>query len=570
MTETILQRIAAAVGRRPQHPAVVYVREHDEDEVLTYGGLADRAAAIAARLRETCEPGDRALLMYPSGTEFVAAFLGCLLARVIAVPAPLPGHFQYQRTRISAIAQDAGARVALTSAGGVTDVGQWAAADGGRVAVHATDAWCGAGDWELPDGVEGADVALLQFTSGSTGDPKGVVVTHANLSHNTACIERVYGLTSQTPVGGWIPLYHDMGLMGQLLPALVLGATAVLLSPTAFAKRPRMWLQTISRHRVHYSASPDFGYELCLDRMTDADVATLDLSCWKVAANGSEPVIASTLRAFTERFSPVGFDGAAFTPSYGMAEATVYVSGEPDPRPLTRSVSGAALEAGRLVAASGDDDATEVVNCGRPDDFTCRVVDPVTLRVLPEGEVGEIWLAGPSVGAGYWGRPDATAEQFEAHTAEGEGPFLRTGDLGALVDGGLYVTGRAKEVVIIHGRNIYPQDVEHSIRAELRELASLSGAAFAVADDAGRDAMVVLHEVRGRRDGEALRSLMMSIQQLVARDFGVVPSEVHLLRPGAVRKSTSGKVQRTTMRELHLAQELAPVASWSRPVGATR
>lgn len=546
----LLRRHAA---ERPDDPAVTFVHDADVEDgarTLTYARLDEEARRVAAALRQWCKVGDRALLLHPPGLAFVTAFLGCLYAGVVAVPSPMPGQFQYQQRRTTRIVQDAGVGLVLTDTGRLDEVREWIEAGGLGLPAEASDAagFGEAGAWRDPRTSRDA-LTLLQYTSGSTGDPKGVMVDGANLLHNVDSLRRALGLTRETGFGGWIPLYHDMGLMGQLLPGLFLGSRCTLMSPMAFLKRPHQWLGLIDKYEVGYSAAPNFAYELCLRRVTDAQLARLDLSGWRFAANGSEPVQASTLRDFAERFAPAGFNASSLAPCYGLAEATVFVSGLAGRPPRIEPVDPDSLEKRVVERARPDGPARELVGCGDAADYDVRIVD-AEHRTLPEGSTGEVWLRGPSVARGYWGRDDATAATFGGRTAEGDGPFLRTGDLGTILDGELYVTGRIKELLIVHGRNLYPHDLEHELRLRHPPLAALAGAAFTV--PVPHEEVVVLHEVRGRFDHAGYVELAAAMRATLSREFGVRAAGLVLLRPGAVHKTTSGKVQRAQMRRLFL------------------
>lgn len=558
---SVLHLLRRHAVRRADHAAVTYVHDHDAADgadTLSYAELDAEARRVASWLQDRCEPGDRVLLLHPPGLPFVTAFLGCLYAGVVAVPSPMPGQFQYQQRRVTKIASDARVRAALTDTGQLEEVRQWIEAEelGLTVAASDTPDFGDAEKWRDP-GAQAHDLVLLQYTSGSTGDPKGVMVDHANLLHNADSLRRSLGLTEDTNFGGWIPLYHDMGLMGQLLPGLFLGSSCVLMSPIGFLKRPHQWLAMIDRYDLGYSAAPNFAYELCVRRVTDAQLAKLDLSRWQFGANGSEPIQASTLRDFAERFAPAGFRAGTLAPCYGMAEATVFVSGRATRPPRIEPVDLEALEKHVLEAPRPGRPTRELVGCGDAPDFDVRIVDPADHRVLPDGTTGEIWLRGPSVAAGYWQQPEATEATFRARTADGEGPYLRTGDLGALLDGELYVTGRSKDLLIVHGRNLYPHDIEHELRLQHAPLATLSGTAFTV--PMPQEEVVVLHEIRGRFTEEQLRELTVEMRATISREFGVRTAGLVLLRPGAVRKTTSGKVQRSEMRGLFLEGALTPV-----------
>ncbi|MGA4844601.1 fatty acyl-AMP ligase [Streptomyces sp. G45] len=535
---------------------------------LTYAEFDARARRVAVWLRGRVEPGERVLLLYPAGLDFMTAFFGCLYAGAVAVPSSLPGRFRHERYRVGRIAGDSGAAVVLTDAATLADVEAWAAEEElAGLRILATDApgaldGADADAWTMPP-TGHATLAVLQYTSGSTGDPKGVMITHGNLLRNAQSIATAFELDATTRFGGWIPHFHDMGLMGLIIPPLLLGSSTVVMSPSAFLKRPHHWLRMIDKFDVVFSAAPDFAYELCHRRVTDAQLADLDLSRWRCAGDGSEPVRAAVVERFTKRFAPAGFAVEALSPCYGMAEATLFVAGSPSLAPLVRRVDAAALERHEFRPVEpGEAGGREMVSCGVPQGVEVIVVDPATREVRPEGGVGEIWLRGDTVGQGYWRREQVNEEQFRAVTSDGDGGYLRTGDLGVLYEGDLYVTGRIKDTLILRGRNLYPQDIEHEVRVHHPQLGQLAGACFAVpaqGPNGGQDVLVVTHEVRGVKDPERQRELAEAVRLTVAREFGAPIGGVLLLRPGAVRKTTSGKVQRSAMRELFTTGALEPV-----------
>ncbi|GGK73217.1 AMP-binding protein [Mangrovihabitans endophyticus] len=532
-------------------------------EHISYAELDRRARGVAAWLAARLPTGSRVLLVYPP-VGFITGFLGCLYAGMIAVPAPLPGNYRHERRRVRRIAADAGVAAVLTDVRSLATVIEWTrqheltqppvlATDGPDVADPGT--WPGTGP--APD-----SLALLQYTSGSTGEPKGVMVGHDNLLANAALMARTLHIAPGTRFGGWAPHYHDMGLMAQTLPALLRGSTCVLLSPGAFVRRPVRWLQAIDRYDIGWSAAPNFGYELCTRRISAADMATVDLSRWRHAVNGSEPVRADTMAAFADHAAVAGFRPESASSCYGLAEATVFVSGAPPRTPTVARVDSQALANLEFRAAGPDDAARRLPGNGSAAGYDVRVVDPVTRAVLPPGRIGELWLRGPSVARGYWGNAGATEETFRARTADADGGFLRTGDLGLVDDGEIYVTGRMKEMMVLHGRNLYPQDIEQELRAHHPELGNI-GAAFSVETSAtdDREALVVTHELRERIPGPGLRDLAVGMRQTVTREFGVGAAGIVLLRRGHVRRTTSGKIERSAMRKMFLAGELEALHS---------
>ena len=501
------------------------------------------------------------LLPYVAGPQFVADLLACLYAGLVPVPVPAADGQRDHLDRTAGILADSGATAVLTDLAGLPVVRE--RLEPGRIAVLATDdpdrpkvePW-----W--PTGPAEHDLALLQYTSGSTSDPKGVMVGQDNLVHNLGLMRRAHGWNADTRFGSWLPGYHDMGLIAMLLAPLYLGGSVVLMPATDFLKRPRGWLELIDRYDVTVSCAPNFAYELCARRIDPEQAAELDLSRWQQACNGAEPVDAHTLARFRRRFAVAGFRAETFLPGYGMAETTLYVCGAPASQPpLIRRVNPVALQQDRLEPGEKPVDLDDVpdetggpgqllVSCGVvADDLDVRVVDPDSGRVRADGDIGEIWVRGGSVARGYWRRPEETARSFGARTADGQGGFLRTGDLGALLDGQLYVTGRLKEMLILNGRNLYPHDVEREVSRIDPAFTGRPACVFAVA---GRqEEMVVIQEIRGRgleaADRERLARL---IRTTLSRRFGVRVGNVVLVRPGRIRRTTSGKLQRGRMRTL--------------------
>ena len=559
----IVTLIRQHVGERPDAKAVGFLADPDDIRggvvSLTYEQLDREVRGYAAWLQERLPAGSRVLLLHPNGLDFVKAFFGCIYAGMIAVPAPLPGRYRHHQHRVATISANADVSAVLTTSAQLCEVRDWAQACGLEHLLIAAGDEPGFGDpagW-IPASPDRATIALLQYTSGSTGDPKGVVVTHDNILYNLDASARRLRWPGDWRVGGWIPLYHDLAVQGLLNMAVLRGTHALLMEPTSFVRRPVRWLQTIAEHDIQVTFAPTFAYELCLDRVTDEQVAALDLSGWRIAGNASEPVNPAVLAAFAKKFAPAGFRLESFAPIYGMAEATGYVTGEAGRVPVVRAVDLVALASGRLAEPAPGEQVREIVGCGTPNDACdIRVVDPETSRVRPDGWLGEIWIRGRSVSPGYWKHADSA---FAAVTADGEAGFLRTGDLGVLEDGELYVHGRLKETLMVDGRSLYPHDVEQELRARHPELgkcgAVFSGQATG-ADDA--QGVVVTHEVtNAARD--RLPELSVELRRTVGRRFGVQVSAVLLLRPGAVLRTTSGKIRRSAMRELFHEGKLAAI-----------
>jgi amino acid adenylation domain-containing protein len=528
---------------QPEREAFIFLGDGEEEGArLTWAELEDRARAIALELRASLAPGDRALLLYPPGLEFIAAFFGCLYAGVVAVPAYPPRLNDRAQTRLRAMARDAEPRAALTTstilAGlrSLPPLPELAA-----LRWIATEELSGA-DADLP-APDAEAVAFLQYTSGSTATPKGVMVTHANLLHNERMIGEAFAQDEDSVVVGWLPLYHDMGLIGNVLQPLHAGGRCVLMAPVAFLQKPLRWLTAISRYRGTTSGGPNFAYELCARRISPEQREGLDLSSWRVAFNGAEPVRAETLERFAAAFAPCGFRREVFYPCYGLAEATLFVSGGTP---------------GREPRISEAEDR-QLVSCGHAwGDQRIAVVDPETTIEREPGQVGEIWISGPSVARGYWRNPEATEHDFQARLAgSGEGPFLRTGDLGLFREGELYVTGRIKDLIILRGRNHYPQDLELTAERSHPDLRPGCGAAFSV-EAGGEERLVVVQEVERQRRKD-FEELTAAIRRAVAEEHEVQAHEVVLVRAGSVPKTSSGKIQRRLCRELYLTGNLSVV-----------
>ncbi len=536
-----------------------------ESETLTYSGLDRRARRIAARLQELMAPGDRAVLLYPPGLELIAALFGCFQAGVVAVPS-YPPRPHRANTRLRTIVQESQPAMVLTTSPILArreplacEISQlaavcWAATD--ALEDGLVERW-----WPAP--LDPESVALLQYTSGSTADPKGVMVSHRNFLANERLIQSLCGHTEATIFVGWLPLYHDMGLMGNVLQPLFVGGHCVLMAPSAFLQRPVRWLEAITRYRATTSGGPNFAYDLCVDRIAPEQRAGLDLASWSVAFNGSEPVRADTLERFAAAFAPHGFRRKAFFACYGMAEATLMVTGSDLDRPaVTAEVDGAALAGHRVATApAGAPGSRRLVSSGRvAGEHRVLIVDPVSREACSGDRVGEIWVAGPSVAGGYWDRPEQTAATFRAELAGAPGRevaeirWLRTGDLGFVTDGELFVTGRLKDLVIIRGQNHYPQDIELTAERSHPALLPGSSAAFAVDLD-GKERLVVVVERQPRsRDGVA--QVAPAVRGAVVAEHHVQIHALVLARAGAVPKTTSGKVRRSACRELFLAGEL--------------
>ena len=532
-----------------------------EGVTWTYGELDRRARTIAARLEEEGLREERAVLLFPPGLDYVAAFLGCLFAGVTAVPAYPPG--SRGRERLEAIFDDARPRAVLTTDSVRNRVARLFGDDGpppvSWIETERVEAAAHEG-WQPPD-LSPDGLAFLQYTSGSTALPRGVRVTHASLLHNEELIGRAFGVHEGSVVVGWLPLYHDMGLIGNVLQPLHAGARCVLMPPLSFLERPRRWLEAISRHGGTISGGPDFAFDLCVRKVGSEERTGLDLSSWVVAFNGSEPVRDRTLARFAAAFEPHGFRRTAFFPCYGLAEATLFVAGGSLARPgALRTVDGGELNAHRVVPVPGHDpSARALVACGEAQGgLDVRIVDPATRCPAPAGRVGEIWVQGPSVAAGYWER-GADGTTFGAALAgEDGGRYLRTGDLGFLLDGRLFVTGRLKDLVILRGRNHYPQDLEASAAAAHPGVRAGRCAAFSI-EAGGEERLVVVAEVDRVSRGEA-DTIAAELRGAVAAEHEVQVWDAVVVAPGQVPLTSSGKLRRRACRQAYLGGRLRILA----------
>jgi acyl-CoA synthetase (AMP-forming)/AMP-acid ligase II len=554
-------------------------RTATSDQSIDYGELHQRARRVAAHLQAARMVGERALLVYPPGLDFVIAFYGCLAAGVIAVPTrpPHPARLERELPALLGIARNAEARVVLISSS-MRSVADGLAArfpDLGSLRWVTTDDLVGGLEerWQRPT-LAPTGTAFIQYTSGSTTTPRGVIVSHRSLTHNLSAIKRLFESSARSQGVIWLPPYHDMGLIGGILHPLFCGFPVALMSPVSFLQRPLRWLEAVSRLRGTISGGPNFAYDLCVRSVSPEDCAGLDLSSWDVAFNGAEPIGHATLRRFAEHFAPCGFRFEAFYPCYGLAEATLIVSGglKASP-PVVASVAASTNEGDAVVdEPAGHHVEQVVVGCGRTLlDQEIAIVDPVSCRrCLPE-QIGEIWVAGRSVADGYWNRPQETVATFQARLADtGEGPFLRTGDLGFFKGDELFVAGRLKDLIILDGSNHYPQDIEATVESCHPALEPHGSAAFTVVA-AGAEHLIVVAEIArsylgdvpGPPDWERLAS---TIRSAVSRNHGLRVREVVLVRIRSVPKNGAGKIQRFLCRSAYLSDLLSVLWRERQPV----
>ncbi len=520
---------------------------------VTYAELDRQARVIGGYLQNQGASGQPVLLAHPPGLALIAGFLGCLYAGAIAVPTfPPRTRRQKPDQRFRSVATDSRATLILTTSANRPNAAQVRALGADQAALR----WSTTDDlpddfattWRAPH-IAPETLALLQYTSGSTSTPKGVMIGHGNLIHNASMIYSGLANTPENRLVNWVPPYHDMGLMGGIIQPLYAGFPAILMAPLDFLRQPVRWLRAMSHYRATASSGPNFAYDLCVSQIALHERVNLDLSSWQAAFNGAEPIRADTLERFTAAFAPCGFRRSTFYPCYGLAESTLIVSGAPLQSPQANA------------SALADPAPRSLVSSGRPlGGQTVHIVDPDRLTTCPPGQTGEIWISGASVAHGYWNRPSDTQEVFHAQRLDGDdGPFLRTGDLGLMQAGELYVTGRLNDLIIIHGRNYYPHDIELTAGQQHPALQPGAGAAFTIERD-GQNLLIVAQEMkRTARHLPEIDALIQMIRQAVAEEYQLSVHAVVLLKPGGIPKTTSGKIQRQRCRAQYMAGDLPVV-----------
>ena len=540
-TRFLLEREAQCDGQ----PAYRFIMRADADPVeWTYGTLVARAKTIAAALQRRQLMKERVLILCAIGEDYVSTLFGCMLSGAIAVPCT-PVKASRNQSKILQIIQNSTPTLIVCDKPSAPKMrtlldsfGLYEIEVADPVQLLDED-----GVWVRP-AIAGGDIAFLQYTSGSTSAPKGVIVTHSNILANLAAITDKFGLTRATRGLVWLPPYHDMGLVGGILNPVFVGYPITLLAPLIFIQKPVRWLELISRYRITASGGPNFGYQACVDRIQDAECAGLDLGCWELAFNGAERVNAATLARFTARFAPFGFDGRAHYPTYGMAEATLMISG---------GAKGGALRVRRRIAADGVEDGVcrDVVCCGSIiDGHELIVVDRDTRLALGEGNIGEIWVAGPSVAGGYW---NIENDAFDGRPADRAGRFLQTGDLGVLIDGEVYLLGRAKEMIVLRGANYFPTDLENAVRAAHPAL-NPDGIVVFSSEVEASEKIVVMAELKRNAKEVAEAEVRTRITAAMIEEYDIRPDDIVLVAPGTLQRTSSGKLMRTAMKRNYQTQ----------------
>ena len=558
---TLVGLLRYRANTQPSKMAYTFLRDGETEELsYTFAELDQQARIIATKLQSMAALGSRVLLLYPNGVEYVAAFFGCLYAGMIAVPAYPPRRNRSDQ-RLATIAANAGAGVILTTADVALQVNNnkqltfapelealsWVATD--SLSPVLADAW------QMPQ-VTSESLAFLQYTSGSTGSPKGVMVSHANLLHNLRELELTFDYTADSIMVTWLPIFHDMGLIYGILGPCYSGYSCYLMMPVAFLQKPLRWLEALSRYGGTHTAAPNFAFDLCVQRATPEQLKQLDLSRWRAALNGAEPVRQETLESFATTFAPCGFRPTTFCPGYGLAEGTLVLAAVNAPQ-LAQSfdIQAEALSRDAVLpldaaAKTRGERYLSLVGCGGSEiDTRIAIVNPQNLNVCAPDGVGEIWAGGLTIAQGYWENQPATEETFQAFTSAGDGPFLRTGDMGFVHEGNLYITGRLKDVIVIRGANYYPNDIELSVEQSHPSLNSSGAAAFSVEVD-GEERLVVMQEIKRtelkRLDVEAV---MNAIRGAVSEQHELQLYAIILINPATLPKTSSGKVQRRACRD---------------------
>jgi len=568
---TLVEMLRWRAQNEPYKKAIIYLKDGEDEELpITFAELDQRARLIAAKLQESDGEGERALLLYPPGLEYIAAFFGCLYAGVIAVPA-YPPRLNRPAPRIQAIVADSRATIALTTPDILTSMEARFEHAQELEALEWVDTeelpfWLDS-EWQDPK-VSPDTLGFLQYTSGSTATPKGVMLSHKNLIHNLQQIREGFQINTGVSVISWLPSYHDMGLIGSILGSIYTDSMLTLIAPLDFLQRPIRWLKAIAKHKGVISGGPNFAYDMCVEKIKPEQIETLDLSSWRVAFSGAEPVRLDTMQRFAETFAACGFRKEAFYPCYGLAEGTLFVSGGDGPEELrTLNVRRTALESDRIEQVNlGEGDAQTLVACGSAK-LSQKIViaNPETNVQCAPNEIGEIWLSGASVAQGYWNRAEENEGTFGARLAgDDSNLFLRTGDLGFLLDNELYVTGRLKDLIIIRGSNHYPQDIELTVERCHEALQPAGGGVFSIDRD-GEERLVVVQEVNRKYRRENLEPAIQAIRKSIAENHDLQVYAIILIKPFTVPKTSSGKIQRHACKAKFLDGSLDVITQWQAP-----
>jgi acyl-CoA synthetase (AMP-forming)/AMP-acid ligase II len=553
---------------QPKDLAFTYLNENGGQEAtLSFHELNCRAKAVGGYLQSVAKPGERVLLFFPSGLDFIVSFFGCLYAGLIAIPV-FPGKREVSLKNIQRIILDAQVTVCLTNKPIYLKINNFHFQN-----THLTNlpwkliedlAYQNEFDWDQPT-IHKNDLALLQYTSGSTGHPKGVMVSHENLISNSEMIRVGFEHTKETVFVGWLPLFHDMGLVGNVLQPLYLGIHSVLMAPSTFVANPFLWLQAISKYRGTTSGGPNFSYDLCANKITPEEAATLDLSSWENAFIGAEPIFACTMEKFHQTFKPCGFRWDAFYPCYGMAEATLFISGgkKSDPPTLHKTKKNEFKDSSGISPAEDKKMEKTYIGCGKTWlDQEALVVDPETLLPCSENQEGEVWVRGDNVTQGYWNQPLETNKTFNNFVDDGRGPYLRTGDLAFINQGELFITGRIKDIIIINGRNHYPQDIEKTVERSHPSIRMHSIAAFSVEKETSERLAIGCEVKRKYVRNYDFEEIYCSIRTAIFENHAIDTTAIVLLKPGSIPKTSSNKIKRGLCRKYFSNGGFNKIGQW--------
>jgi len=536
-----------------------------EEQALSFAALDIKARAVATLLKEQgIAIGERAMLLYQPSIDYIVAFFGCLYAGVTPIPVFAP-RLNQSIERIRNIQRDANAAVMLTTGSVLANLDTfdgmqndnallWLATDEIEAAL--------ANDWKAPN-IRANSLAFLQYTSGSTANPKGVMLSHENLLYNSELIHKAVDTSPDSRIVIWLPPFHDMGLIGGVLQPVYVGCYVALMSPASFLRRPLSWLKAITQERATISGGPNFAYELCLRRIKPAQRDELDLSEWRVAFNGAEPVRASTMARFSQYFAICGFKKSSFFPCYGLAESTVFVSGGGNSKnveQLVLSINKQFLEKNVVKLEDEQDKSQMLVSSGKvANDLDVLIVNPETQNRCEPGEIGEIWISGSSVAQGYWQRQEETAMTFQAYLTTGEGPYLRTGDLGFLHNEELFITGRIKDLIVIRGNNHYPQDIEQTVTESHPTLHGENGCAAFSIDVENEEQLIIVQEISRRYRDTDFNELEVVVRDAISRHHQLNAYQIIFIQQGGIPKTSSGKIQRYRCREQLLTGNLSKI-----------
>jgi acyl-CoA synthetase (AMP-forming)/AMP-acid ligase II len=563
-------------AKHPERQAYIQLNHATQPEKsITYGELHTAAWAVAQHLKENSVPGERALLFYDMGIDYLIGFFGCLYAQIIAVPIYLPTRSMHMQ-RLQSIVEDSTATLGLSNSIGLKKIFSfindfpkfkklnWIATDK-LVSQHYADNI----SLEIPN-INKDFIALLQYTSGSTSAPKGVMISHANLIYNQQMIQTALVHDESSTIATWVPLYHDLGLIAHALQSIYIGSTNVLISPMHFIQKPYRWLKAITDYKVATSGAPNFAYKLCINKITAEQVQTLDLSSWTAALNAAEPISLDTLKVFNQKFKVCGFKKNAFFPAYGLAEATVFVAGNA----RSALIKHMSLDVGQLrnnsvVQSNYDGDVIELVNCGHSwlDQEVC-IVNPKTFCLCGERQIGEIWVKGNNIARGYWQKTVETKSTFKAYLKDsGKGPFLRTGDLGFMDNGCVYFCSRIKDIIIIRGVNYYPHDIEQTVGQSHSGIVSGASVAFSIMQDE-EEALIIVAEISKRyrfyepyQLNDVFNEIKNSIRRNITDAYDLSAKDIVLVKQFSIPKTTSGKIQRSKCKKDYLSNDLDVIKS---------